>query len=407
VVWVLQPLVPHQLVTRDWAPHLKRGTRRRSAFLFGVLVGNRSTRPAFALREEYEWNKQVLEAAFLEPLAVLQEPRCVEEEEEPQHDNHRATTTIYTDDPQLAQYIAASQKYKLSPQAAPQAAVYTTKNVTDFSAIATSVNQFPRESCLVCKDLLVQLARIVDDELLLPLSFDCSTELHHFLKEFTKREAQNEFNTWIVKPARQTRGMGHVICSSLEFALVACSRWDGDCVVQLYVANPLLYELKFKFDMRTLVLVDSFLPLKAWVNFHATFARVAKHQFSVHNLNDKRAHFTVSRYDGDNDSRAPILSRTELSTRFPWTNQIEPQLATMLRALFLAAAKVIGSHPTYCRGAVYGVDWIVTTRPVLLEVNYCPDLTMSMKMDPQVGEGICRVLSGGSDGWDSTTWVRL
>lgn len=129
--------------------------------------------------------------------------------------------------------------------------------------------------------------------------FDLSTEFHLFAAEYRKRatatganiadssvlpDSGSETNCWIIKPARGTRGIGHLIVTSSDEAglqqiaqscpmlqleyeegrivgINAFRQRPMDRIAQLLVTRPLLVK-KRKFDLRLFVFIRSFVPFE-------------------------------------------------------------------------------------------------------------------------------------------------
>ena len=185
------------------------------------------------------------------------------------------------------------------------------------------ISQFPYEGGIVQKDLLLLTVRTYCVEGgFLPSwwnpTFDLSTEFHQFLHDAIRRECSGLTNSWILKPATGTRGVGHkfihsrnngtnasatvsvssvlsgilpessdscdIVAQALSTIATAMNDQEDkslprllkeiatqysisqyttqkDSVAQLLISNPLLIK-KRKFDLRVFVFVRSFIPFE-------------------------------------------------------------------------------------------------------------------------------------------------
>ena len=279
-----------------------------------------------------------------------------------------------------------------------------------------AVNQFPYESCLVRKDLLVQLVRVSEALEKSPRpwrldAFDLETELPAFVR--ASRDHDPPRSRWMVKPAQLARGRGVMLADSVELVVASMRTNAGDIVAQEYLERPLCVpslggaaEPRNKFDVRLVVVVRSFAPvLEAWAAVGALYARVALKPYSMEGdaLHDKRVQLTVHRYDADADVNGVdnLLSRSQLREVLgdeTWS-RAETSLVGMVRDVLCAASLYVGPYRTMSRGAVYGFDAMFDEagQAKLLEVNFCPDLTGTCRMcpaSPRDGDGLNEVLRG-------------
>ncbi len=305
------------------------------------------------------------------------------------------------------------------------------------------INQFPFESSLVRKDIcLVQICRACENNMIekerenwiLP-AYDLETEvLTFFHQEFPSSNLENneeeaaekKFNKyWVIKPAQEARGFGISILNNKSSILAAMNNrhLGGDKIAQLYIKNPLLFQGKRKFDIRSIVIVIQFAPkLIAFMNRPLSYARIASEDFHSKNFMSKSSQLTVTKYlekEEEEEEEDSIVFWNELKERcFNWNeNIIEPKAINMMKQLLQGAGHFIGgNHAPPCQGAVYGIDWMVddTYQPKLIEVNFCPDLstpttTRSSSSSSSLAIAIVHGLCGNQDYFfqSSTSWIPL
>eukprot|EP00124_Ichthyophonus_hoferi_P002972 Ihof_evm5s230 gene=Ihof_evmTU5s230 len=234
----------------------------------------------------------------------------------------------------------------------------------DFSSLIqdkTLVNQFPNEAVMTNKDLLpaVIMASSKPAPSWLPVTFDLMTQLPEFIGEYRRREAEQEDNHWICKPWNLGRSLDMTVTTNLT--QIIRLRESGPKVVQKYIHDPVLYN-GHKFDLRFIVLVRSFSPLKLF-SYDVFWTRFANEPFSLDDLGLYEKHFTVMNYRPSNLQQVPD---TEFIQEFnkaysnitTWDKVLEDIHAmfteTFKRAVETDAETTIKPHPN-CRAA-YGLD---------------------------------------------------
>jgi len=430
-------------IVRDWCgSSCPLGTKKRSAML--VALGVR-----FRDEGQRKYHEQVV--ATIQKTSVLQgddvrfELDSVREWQENgplliSSTSPPSSVTVFSDDPIMERYLKSSKASKdkrfIFTDDKHNAACWYTLSQVKFGQNGTippalrGVNQFPFEAALVRKDIcLVQVLRACANNLassrdwILP-AFDLETELAMFLDEFKRHDG----TCWVVKPAQRARSAGIVVSSDLKVIVSAMNAFgNDDKVAQKYVDRPLLLRDRRKFDLRTIVLVERFgfgSKLIAWANVKATYARIARSDFTMDNFTLKQAHLTVSRYDNSNPLAINEFPLTcdlaeirALMGDDKWTSEIESKAWKMMRQVLEAASHWIApsqSRFPQCHGACYGIDWMVNADrfPKLIEVNFGPDLTVASELCDSLEESILTVLAGmkataaGSSEL-SKDWIRL
>ena len=274
------------------------------------------------------------------------------------------------------------------------------------------------------------------------------------------REAAAE--PWLLKPWSSSRSRGLLLVRELEAVLASCGAAFGPKLCCEYVRRPLLLKGR-KFDLRLLVCVRSLAPLRAYV-YRGWYARLASAAYAGAPLHDASAHFTVSKYLGPDDGGggqgckegciegkrvlevlaaeardAALLSGGGSSAQgccaFGGWEELRPPLYRMLADVFrvLAARAPSAEWSTgQCR-ALYGLDVMLaptagwrdperptaegggapsaassdSVQPVLVEVNYSPDLSTALAFYPSFVDDLFRRLflgeeqqDGGGEQWD-------
>lgn len=246
-----------------------------------------------------------------------------------------------------------------------------------------------------------------------PLTFKCRLQLLEFVGSYLNyARSLDAPNVWIIKPARLSRSRGVTIADDLHTLLAACMlaiEQRTPVVASRYILHPVLYCGR-KFDLRFIVVVRSVRPLVLAV-YNRWIVRCADEQYSASEFTNLRAHLTVMQYLDDVQKDASTSGTREWVTRQQLVKHLESaygpagseqriisachavlvdcfQLATA--GMRGAANEVVGINPagTHIRTcACYGLDLLLLSnasitsshgsrelQPVLLEVNYKPDL---------------------------------
>ena len=227
---------------------------------------------------------------------------------------------------------------------------------------------------------------------------------------------------WIVKPARLSRSRGLVIGDDLDVLLRACAQAMADrspLVISRYILHPALYRNR-KFDLRFIVALRSIRPLSLAM-YERWVVRCADDEYSTGGFANLRSHLTVMQYLDDADGGEEMKEEPaggsknrEWVTREQLVGELavaygptcsEQHISAVCGAAILdcfrlataglrgAANEIIGIDPNGAHAktrACYGVDLLlrpsstgVGLEPVLLEVNYKPDLRRVLHENPE------------------------
>lgn len=260
------------------------------------------------------------------------------------------------------------------------------------------INQFPYEGCIVMKS---QLANTVQKHgscpAWFPRTYDLTKEVSAFLGDYYFREMQGEDNHWIVKPVGMARGMDTWVTSNVDLVIQLMS--TGPKVCQKYLETPLLLG-GCKFDLRFIVMVQSFEPLRLFV-YKRFWVRSANHPFSLvyDQDSDYETHFTVMNYSAhqlqtimDTD----FITRLQTEHNLDWAT-IQPSVYQSFKELFLLAGIAQPGLQFERSRALYGVDVMLDRegKPQVLEVNFCPDCTRATKQFPSFANDVFACLFYG------------
>ena len=274
------------------------------------------------------------------------------------------------------------------------------------------VNQFPYEGVLCMKNIMTrEIARCLGlPKWWLPC-YDLETHLTVFVGDYLNRQEttvsnveNKEYNVWIAKPSNGTRSSGHVVSDSL-IRVIRALEVNKARIAQKYIEKPLLYQGKYKLDMRFVILVRSFQPGYEEVYIYNEFwCRVASkpHLIESPNLNcdgpvainkslleDPESHLTAGYLHSGNDERKlPSCDDVidDLLKTYPqlkW-EEIYGEICHLIRELLLGLSKGQGGnmHSKQAR-AIYGLDImlqsitntagdVIAAQPKLLEVSFTP-----------------------------------
>ena len=260
------------------------------------------------------------------------------------------------------------------------------------------INQFPYEGCIVMKS---KLAHTVQKHgscpAWYPRTYDLTCDVSAFLGDYYFRDIQGDDNHWIVKPIGMARGMDTYVTNNVDLIMQLMA--TGPKVCQKYLETPMLLGGN-KFDLRFIVLVQSFVPLRLFV-YKRFWVRSANHPFTL--AYDKDAdyetHFTVMNYSGhqlqtimDTD----FISRLQSEHNLDWAT-IQPRVYQAFKELFLLAGQAQPEiQHDQCR-ALYGLDVMLDeeAKPSVLEVNFCPDCTRATKQFPSFANDVFSCLFYG------------
>jgi tubulin--tyrosine ligase-like protein 12 len=241
-------------------------------------------------------------------------------------------------------------------------------------------------------------------------------KLQEFVGAYINRgEDGHASNVWIVKPARLSRSRGVVVADDLAILLEACTEAVAEntpAVVSRYVLQPALYQGR-KFDLRFVVALRKVRPALVSI-YDGWIVRTADEEYSVGDYGNLRKHLTVMQYmdestgeTGDREwVRKEQLVENLVSSFGPTADEQQIKMAchdAILDCFSLAtsgirgvANELVGIDPTASHSRVrgcYGVDVMLRPKatctckqecplePVILEVNYKPDLRRIVQED--------------------------
>ncbi|XP_014280496.1 probable tubulin polyglutamylase TTLL9 isoform X1 [Halyomorpha halys] len=234
----------------------------------------------------------------------------------------------------------------------------------------------------------------------IPVSFELPAQYMMFVDEHKKHSGQ----TWIVKPAIGSRGKGIFLFRKLK----DLNKWkagkdflkvtEGEetmpdiWLVQKYIDNPYLLGGK-KFDLRLYVLVQSFSPLKVWVNREG-FARMSGTTYDLSELKDNYIHLTNASLQLnekcvtlDNHKQGQKWHirklREMLTARHGWVvveNLVQQLGHIILTSLFSVQKNINQNRHSF---ELFGYDILLDDKlnPWLLEVNSRPALESTDEED--------------------------
>lgn len=225
----------------------------------------------------------------------------------------------------------------------------------------------------------------------LPMTFNLPAESTLLLEEFKR----NPLMAWICKPSGGLQGKGIFIISKVSQLNKWLSEYGArkdSYVACKYVDRPLLIGGK-KFDMRSYVMVTSYRPLRVFVHKEgfARFCNVKYHGSVNMKGDDMFAHLTnvaVQKngedYNEKHGNKFPIknLRLYLMGTR---GHEAATKLWDDIYSVYIHALKAVQNviiNDKHCF-EMYGFDILIDEKlqPWLLEVNACPSLHASTKVD--------------------------
>ena len=283
------------------------------------------------------------------------------------------------------------------------------------------VNQFPYEGVFCLKDNLTrEVARCLGMPKWWVPTYDLETQLPIFVGDYLNHQQRqqektstetSDYNVWIAKPNNGTRSAGHVVSHSLV-RIIRSLEINKSRIAQKYIERPLLFQGKYKFDMRFVVLVRSFEPGKEEIYVYNDFwCRVANkpHRLETSATNsgdtqdeggegttlnhllfeDSESYLTATYFlEAEQRAKMPSCDNViaDLLDAYPFLSweQVYGEICHMLREVFLGLS--VGQqgkmHASQAR-AIYGVDVmleavrnpageVVEAVPKLLEVSFTP-----------------------------------
>ncbi|CEF62530.1 Tubulin--tyrosine ligase-like protein 12 [Strongyloides ratti] len=283
------------------------------------------------------------------------------------------------------------------------------------------VNQFPYESSLTVKDLFaanVELVfndtefdsvKMVKPPLWLPITYNLNTELPQFYKYFKEREKKNLNNTFIIKPWNMARTLNMTISDDMSFIIRQVE--TGPKIACKYIEDPVLFtrpdtKKNVKFDLRFIVYVTSLSPVTCYM-YNKFWPRFAVNEYSLDNLEDSLAHFTVHNYT----DKSLILNMfsddfiQEFEKTYPnqqWKN-VEKQIYEVVKQVITTSSILPsprGVSPNAQSRGMYGIDvmlgWKDSSHKEIqvyfLECNFIPDCKRACDFYPDFADTTFRTL---------------
>eukprot|EP00128_Syssomonas_multiformis_P000424 Colp12_sorted_trinity150504_noHs@31320 len=262
------------------------------------------------------------------------------------------------------------------------------------------LNHMPRTSEVTKKDNLCRNLKkmkaihgLVYD--FFPLTFILPNEYTKFVRHYSEHGG----HVWICKPADLSRGRGIFL-----FRDVNELTYDGPCVVQHYIPNPLLIA-GYKFDMRLYVVVTSYSPLTIYL-YDEGLARFGTDRFDIYTLDNVYSHLTNTsinknspHYESQKGSVGPGCkwSLSYLRTFFAANNMKTHTMWQRVRDLITLTLLTLSEVPRteHCF-ELFGFDVLLdqNLKPWLLEVNFSPALGTTCAIDwkvkkPAITAGAC------------------
>ena len=227
---------------------------------------------------------------------------------------------------------------------------------------------------------------------IMPLTFLLSKEYINFVEEFHKIKDTDDFNIWIVKPVGKSRGKGIFLIDNISDVPL-----NDTFLVQKYLANPLLLDAGYKFDMRIYCLVTSVNPLEMFL-YKDGFARVSNELYSM-DISNMKVHLTNAAIQNRNAKKSKNyekiyggskisldMLRTKLSRQYniDFDYLIWPQIKDIIVKVFACCQNDIPYCPSTFE--MFGFDVIIDTnyRCWLLEINSSPSLERSNVLDDEI-----------------------
>uniref|UniRef100_A0A915PNG0 Tubulin--tyrosine ligase-like protein 12 n=1 Tax=Setaria digitata TaxID=48799 RepID=A0A915PNG0_9BILA len=271
------------------------------------------------------------------------------------------------------------------------------------------VNQFPYDSVLTVKDLLaatiqsVYRSSTMDPEQMhwLPLwfetTFNLETELPQFVAYYQQRAIKNMDNTWIVKPWNLARGLDIHVTDDLSYIIRLIE--SGPKIACKYIHQPVLFRRPdngnmVKFDLRYVIFLRSLRPLKLFL-YRNFWVRFAINDFSLSELDDRDAHFTVFNYCKsdevlDMDCKT-FISQWEKLYAVKW-DEIQEKINEVIKDVVKTVSSEKpprGIAPNAQSRAMYGMDIMLkwdsddlSSRKIsvsFIEGNFMPDCDRACK----------------------------
>ncbi|XP_070574514.1 probable tubulin polyglutamylase TTLL9 isoform X2 [Ptychodera flava] len=238
-----------------------------------------------------------------------------------------------------------------------------------------------------------------------PTSFELPSEYHIFVEEFKRTPG----TIWIMKPVAKSQGKGIFLFRKLK----DITDWKKNdtyrrddrqeekeapetYIVSRYIDRPYVIGGK-KFDLRVYVLVNSYIPLKAWL-YRSGFARFSNTRFSLDSIDDTYVHLTnvaVQKTAPDYDPEKGCKWSLQQFRQYLIAKHGIENVSNMFRLMddifikSLHSVQKIMINDKHCF-ELYGYDILIDVelKPWLIEVNASPSLTASNDEDYNLKVGL-------------------
>lgn len=205
-------------------------------------------------------------------------------------------------------------------------------------------------------------------------------------------------NIWIIKPIGLSCGDNIRVCLGLQQALQLFMEFEGRCIVQKYIENPLLLRHNtFKFDLRQWVLIKRLSPLIVY-GFSEFYVRLSSRPFSLSldELENPLVHltnFAIQRQAlvGESDIESPLMM-TETDFKLEIESRFSPEAYTALKErIKLICLQGIESGVANLQNNEGSFEWLGLDLMVdsdlkvsLIEMNTSPDISYSTPVTTQL-----------------------
>jgi len=326
---------------------------------------------------------------------------------------------VFSDCFTVREYLT-HERFELVEERSEADILWLVGHFRDFKTLAQTphkrVTQFPNAMIITCKDLFSETARrsiplrypdgVVPEHIKenrgpewLQTTFDLHQELPQFIKCYKERERKGMNNYWILKPWNYARGIGMTITNNLDRIIKLGDNHPPKIACE-YIHNPVLFHREdtggwVKHEHRFQVFLKSIKPLEVLVH-KIFYLRFANKPFQLANFDDYQTHFCIMAYKGFDLLQIPDVDYIPMfDKQYPHIKWADVHADTFkaIKEFFVAATAEGPPNGLFnskqCRGN-YGFDLIykwkdetkTSIQPVILEVNFSPQISRGSKMYP-------------------------
>mmetsp|Transcript_27904 Transcript_27904/g.39321 ORF Transcript_27904/g.39321 Transcript_27904/m.39321 type:complete len:1031 (-) Transcript_27904:63-3155(-) len=397
LLWPVRDIKQGEFITRDFYPQ-RIDPVHRAAHL--VAFGDFVHLDKDALFAQFEDKRKAL---YAKPTIKALAPT------KPHPKSTRSHYKVYTDTDLVAKNLTCSN-FEIVSKEEDADIIWLADEYKYFSMMKESqfVNQFPNENRITFKHLMPETVYNLygfGKVSWLPLTFDMESQLPEFVAEYQRRQANQEDNTWMVKPWNLGRSLDIYISNNLD-CLIRLSE-TGPKVATKYIHNPILYEGR-KFDLRFIVLLKSVDPLEVYM-YNFFWIRLANNTYSLDNFEVYEKHFTVMNYTAFKMQQLHYKDFiANIEKQYPGVNWVDVQhrINKMTKEVFAAAAADPQFGKSHQSRGMYGLDVMLDQDfiPQLLEINFSPDTTRACNYDPPFYNNLFSVLFLNKGEGPDTAW---